>query len=146
MRVFNSLAPNAAKRVIPGGPQIGSNTGVNRLSSSKSSNANDECLVTDDCLVFRKLTSLRSLHWRHRHPSRPQQYLLLILSRAHELLEHSLAPVDVGSWDTALPRLMSAGYSGAVYIRVQHTFTLSSCRPRHALIRSWKASPGSRVA
>lgn len=146
MRVLNSLAPNAAKRVVPGRPQIGSNTGVNHLGSPKSSNANDECLVTDDRPVFRVFTSLRSLHWRHHHPSRPPRYPLLILSRAHELLERSSTLVDADSWGTALPESMLATYSDAAQIRLQPTFTLSSCRPRHALIRSWKASPGSRVA
>lgn len=52
MRVFNSLARSADKRVMPVGPQIGSNTEVNRLSPPGIPNANDECLVTDVFPVF----------------------------------------------------------------------------------------------
>ena len=52
MRVFDSLAPNAVKKVMPVGPQIGGNTEENRLSPPKSPNANDEGLVTDDCPIF----------------------------------------------------------------------------------------------
>lgn len=52
MGVFNSLAQNAVKGVVPAGPQIGSNTEVNRLSPPEPPNANDESLATDNCSVF----------------------------------------------------------------------------------------------